>query len=149
MLLSTFSLNAQVIHVNLGLDIDSVRLFVIDNQDTVYRCKVSQGEGGISNDVGSHASSLGDYLIAERYASTFGGYGYRLDGLECTNSNARRRVVTIHGWKYVNENQIAYGWGCIAVSHKDMKWSDQYLIDKKNVHLLVYMSKKKSEYNWE
>lgn len=75
-----------------------------------------------SNVNNSKASSKGLYLTAETYQGQ-NGYSLRMDGLEHTNSNARRRAIVIHGADYVSESYIrsngraGRSWGCPAVSN--------------------------------
>jgi L,D-transpeptidase catalytic domain len=60
-----------------------------------------------TNRVGSEASSLGVYRCAETYNSDNNGYSLKLDGLETTNSNARIRLIVIHGAWYVSDQVVA------------------------------------------
>lgn len=89
-----------------------------------------------SNRVGSHQSSLGLYTTAERY---YGGNGLsmRLDGLEATNDQARRRYIVVHGSDYVSpdRNPLGRSWGCPAV---EMHWI-QPLVGKIEEGSLLYI----------
>lgn len=78
-----------------------------------------------SNTPNSLQTSLGFYLTDTSYTSskdTFGpgpNNGIKLDGLSCTNNNARRRYIVLHTAKYVtedikNEDSIGYSEGCIT-----------------------------------
>ena len=58
-----------------------------------------------SNVNGSYKSSLGVYLCAELYNGKH-GLSMRLDGMEPTNSNARRRAIVMHGADYVSQKVI-------------------------------------------
>jgi hypothetical protein len=58
-----------------------------------------------SNVYNSLMSSLGLYLTAETYYG-INGYSLRLDGLERTNSNARRRAVVVHSAEYMTPRYI-------------------------------------------
>lgn len=91
-----------------------------------------------SNVSGSLQTSLGFYLSAEPYNSykdTFGPgpqNGIKLDGISCSNNNARKRYIVMHTAKYVpetvtDEKSIGYSEGCItftssqkALMHKCM-----------------------------
>ena len=112
------------------------RLWVIDlKHDTVlYHLHVAHGRNSgvnkpkyFSNQPGSKESSLGLYKTAGTYVGN-DGYTLRLDGLEPgINNNARRRLIVIHGARYVSPNFLrVYGrlgrsWGCPAVNRKYIK----------------------------
>src|SRR5262249_31752492 len=72
-----------------------------------------------SNENGSKKSSLGIYLTAETYIGKH-GLSLRLDGMEPTNSNARKRDIVLHGAEYVSDETIkkqgrlGKSWGCPA-----------------------------------
>lgn len=68
-----------------------------------------------SNTPDSLMSSVGFYLTAETYYGEH-GYSLRLDGLSSTNSNARSRVIVIHGAEYVTDAPlIGRSYGCPAL----------------------------------
>lgn len=69
-----------------------------------------------SNVPDSHMSSLGAYLIQEKYKGKYGN-SLKLDGLERTNLNVRDRVIVIHPSNYVKEGAKVQGrsWGCPAI----------------------------------
>ncbi|MFA7446734.1 MAG: murein L,D-transpeptidase catalytic domain-containing protein, partial [Flavobacteriaceae bacterium] len=57
---------------------------------------------------------------------------YWLHGLEATNSNAMQRVVVLHSWEAVSDDEIypnvsPLSWGCPAVSNEFMEFLDQKL----------------------
>lgn len=124
------------------------RLFVFDFQKgkSVKKGLVSHGCGinawawdetktnpVFSNTPESHLSSLGKYAIKERGWSNWGiNVNYKLDGLEASNSNARKRVIVLHSWDEVPNMEIypdgtPEGWGCPAVSNEMMKYLDKKL----------------------
>ena len=78
----------------------------------------------------SHCSSLGKYKVGKRDYSSWGiKVKYWLDGLEPTNSNARKRVVVLHSWEAVSNKEIypqytPLSWGCPAVSDTFMQQLD-------------------------
>lgn len=82
---------------------------------------------------GSHCTSAGKYKIGKRDYSSWGiKIKYWLEGLESTNSNARQRVVVLHSWDAVANNEIyprysPLSWGCPAVSNDFMKILDKKL----------------------
>ena len=98
-----------------------------------------------SNISDSHCSSLGKYLVAERGWSNWGiNVKYELDGLEASNSNARKRIIVLHSWEVINDNEVypvgtPEGWGCPAVSDNTMKKLDlKFQQSKKPVLLWIY-----------
>ena len=78
-----------------------------------------------SNVPDSHRSSLGSYLISERYAGKYGG-SMRTDGLESTNNLVRRRGIVMHPSNYVSADRAQQGmsWGCPAVPYA---WIDRLI----------------------
>jgi hypothetical protein len=71
-----------------------------------------------SNENNSHMTSLGAYIVNEKFQSTYHGTAMRMDGLETTNSLARARGILVHSADYVREGNIKQkmSWGCVAVS---------------------------------
>jgi hypothetical protein len=73
-----------------------------------------------SNENGSNKSSLGMYLTGELYEGKH-GLSMRLDGMEPTNSNARRRAIVMHGADYVSpkvirqQGRLGRSLGCPAL----------------------------------
>lgn len=86
-----------------------------------------------SNANSSHCSSKGKYKIGKRDYSSWGiNVKYWLHGLESTNSNAEKRVVVLHSWEAVSNEEIfpryaPLSWGCPAVSDEFMKLLDEKL----------------------
>lgn len=86
-----------------------------------------------SNEDNSHCSSLGKYKIGDRDYSSWGiKVKYWLQGLEKTNQNAVKRVVVLHSWSEVSNDEIypeysPISWGCPAVSDDFMKILDAQL----------------------
>lgn len=86
-----------------------------------------------SNRPDSHCSSAGKYKVGKRDYSSWGiKVKYWLDGLEETNSNARDRVVVLHSWEAVADEEIypdysPLSWGCPAVSDNFMRLLDEKL----------------------
>ena len=124
------------------------RFYIWDkNADTIYKSfPVSHGCGNypwnasftksnpkFSNENGSHCSSLGRYKIGERGYSQWGIHvKYLLHGLDKTNSNALKRQIVLHGWENVPDDEIypfgtVEGWGCPALSNKNMTTVDSLL----------------------
>ena len=117
-------------------------------------CPVSHGSGSdkshqrsayarVSNDDGSHLSSLGRAIVAERYEGRY-GIAYRLDGLDSTNSNLRPRCVVLHGWEHTTSFPIyplatVGSFGCPVLSRKMFSRLDQILKNESRVVISVYM----------
>lgn len=86
-----------------------------------------------SNRDGSHCSSIGKYKIGKRDYSSWGiKIKYWLHGLETTNNNSVKRVVVLHSWEAVEDNEIypnysPLSWGCPAVSDAFMRRLDDRL----------------------
>lgn len=120
----------------------------------IFTCPVSHGSGSqrphvrsayarISNDDGSHLSSVGRALVAERYEGRY-GVAYRLDGLDDTNSNLRSRCVVLHGWKYTTSFPIfplatVGSFGCPVLSCRMMARVDKILFDNNKVVIDIFL----------
>lgn len=95
-----------------------------------------------SNRADSHCSSLGKYKVGRRDYSSWGiKVKYWLEGLEETNANASDRVVVLHSWEAVANEEIypdysPLSWGCPAVSDNFMRLLDQKLQKTKKPVLL-------------
>lgn len=120
----------------------------------IFTCPVSHGSGSershvrsayarFSNEDGSHLSSLGRAVVAERYEGRY-GVAYRLDGLEATNSNLRSRYVVLHGWEHTTSYSIwpratVGSFGCPVLSRRMMARVDELLRQEKGVILEVFV----------
>ena len=86
-----------------------------------------------SNKEDSHCSSKGKYKIGKRDYSVWGiKVKYWLHGLESSNANAVERVVVLHSWDAVANEEIypefsPLSWGCPAVSDQFMELLDAKL----------------------
>ena len=95
-----------------------------------------------SNTNDSYCTTLGMAVVGERAYSKWGkNYKYWLDGLEKSNTNLRKRVVVLHAWEGVKDNEIypkslALSWGCPTVSIQFL--DDLDVILKKNNKVLLY-----------
>lgn len=95
-----------------------------------------------SNEPDSHCSTLGMAVVAERAYSSWGkNFKYWLDGLEEGNKNMRKRVVVLHAWEGVPDQEIypkalATSWGCPTVSIAFLDELDTIL--KKEKKVLLY-----------
>ncbi len=95
-----------------------------------------------SNIDGSHLSSLGHALVAERYTGRY-GTAYRLDGLDTSNSNLRSRCIVLHGWPHTTSYPLwplptVGSWGCPVLSERAMRRVDAILQNAGNVVLLAF-----------
>lgn len=102
--------------VDYSIPSNKDRFFVWDTEadGIVYGCWCAHGCGGgstaekpvFSNRPSSKCSSLGLYAV-ERGTGVSQSWGYTyhaVDGLEATNSNARRREIIIHYWHSVTDD---------------------------------------------
>ncbi len=86
-----------------------------------------------SNKVDSHCSMKGKFKIGKRDYSSWGiNIKYWMHGLESTNNNAVKRVVVLHSWPAVANEEIfprysPLSWGCPAVSDEFMQVLDDKL----------------------
>ena len=119
----------------------------------IFLCPVSHGSGAqrshvrsayarISNEDGSHLSSLGRALVAERYEGRY-GIAYRLDGLDASNSNLRPRCIVLHGWEHTTSYPIypiptVGSFGCPVLSRKMMRRVDELLQNEDRVVIEIY-----------
>ena len=119
----------------------------------IFACPVSHGSGSktshertayarFSNEDGSHLSSVGRALVAERYVGRY-GIAYRLDGLDATNSNLRPRCVVLHGWEHTTSYPIwpratVGSFGCPVLSRRRMEQVDRLLRDEERVVLDIF-----------
>ncbi len=129
---------SQVRNVNFMAIIDFTqhsgqkRFYMIDrNTGNVEAMTVAHGTASdpdkdgyaqyFSNVPNSKMSSLGSYLVAERYVGKHGA-SLRLDGLEETNLNVRNRAIVLHSAGYVRDDKAKQGWswGCPALPQARM-----------------------------
>lgn len=126
----------RLVVVDYSLHSSKKRLFIV-NLDTglVNAFRTTHGRGSdkdhdgyldkFSDIPGSGASPEGAFLTAEEYHGRH-GRSLRLDGLDETNANARRRAIVIHAADYAEPGMIdRYGklgrsLGCIVFSRADL-----------------------------
>lgn len=125
--------------VDMSLHASKHRFFLVDldENEIIYSWYTSHGiaSGGrdkalyFSNTPNSKQSSLGAYKTAEVYYSEkFNGKSIRLDGLDKTNSNARKRAIVLHPAWYVSEDFISSNdlpgrsEGCITLDPLKSDW---------------------------
>ncbi|QNO26113.1 murein L,D-transpeptidase catalytic domain family protein [Sphingopyxis sp. OPL5] len=123
--------------VNFDLHSAKPRLFLFDcvgGTVSKHLCAHGRGSEGpeddgyaevFSNADGSNCTSLGIYHCDLTYVGAHGKSLY-LDGLEATNTNARRRHIVMHGADYVSPSVIAQtgrigrSLGCPAIEMGDV-----------------------------
>ena len=144
-----------VIFVDLSLHSGRNRFVVWDfeREQPLLICPVSHGSGSakphkrtayaeVSNEDGSHLSSVGRVLVAERYEGRY-GVAYRLDGLDSSNSNLRSRCVVLHSWRYTTSFPIyplptVGSFGCPVISRKMMARLDSILKNESRVVMDIF-----------
>lgn len=143
--------------IDLSIPSGKNRFFVYDfktnkisNQNLVTHGSCDQFESNttkwekakFSNKNNSHCSSKGKYKIGKRDYSSWGiKIKYWLHGLETSNVNAVERVVVLHSWDAVDNEEIypefsPLSWGCPAVSNQFMEILDAKLKQTKKPVLL-------------
>jgi len=138
--------------IDFSISSSKFRFFVIDIKTgkILQKALVAHGDGSengktknglkFSNLENSHCSSLGKYLIEEKYKGQF-GLSYRLTGLDETNSNARKRAIVLHRLSCVpdveQKTDICLSFGCPMVSDDFFKILEQH-IDKSNKKIILY-----------
>lgn len=131
-----------VVFIDYSKPISVERLYVLDmNTSTVIlSSKVSHGVNSgkeyateFSNQNKSLKSSLGVYVTQETYYGYF-GYSLRLNGLDSTNSNARKRCIIFHSNKKMSTK---WSWGCFSTDEEVNK----KLIDLIKNGCLIYVYK--------
>lgn len=152
--------NGYNTHIALFVDLSrhsGLSRFVVwdfDEAKAIITSPVSHGSGSrtphtrssyarTSNQDGSHLSSVGRALVAERYVGRY-GVAYRLDGLDDTNSNLRMRCVVLHGWEYTTSLPIwplatVGSFGCPVLSRRVMQKVDTLLQTEQGVILYTFI----------
>ncbi|MDQ6530080.1 murein L,D-transpeptidase catalytic domain-containing protein [Flavobacterium sp. LHD-85] len=101
-----------------------------------------KGELKFSNEPNSKCTSLGRYSIGKSYKGMF-GKAYVLKGLDQTNNNAIKRMIVLHSYSAVPEDEqdhyISLSQGCPMVSEVFFKRLEK-IIDssKQNIILNIY-----------
>lgn len=138
--------------IDFSIPSSKFRFFVIDlkTEKIIQKAIVAHGSGSeagklkgklkFSNQNNSRCSSIGKYLISEKYKGQF-GLSYRLDGLDETNSNARKRAIVLHRLSCVpdieQKDDICLSWGCPMVSDYFFKILEEH-IDKSSKKIILY-----------
>jgi len=121
--------------IDMSASANSKRFYLINmkTQQLEYKSFVAHGRNSgleyakrFSNKISSHQTSLGFYKTAETYIGKH-GFSLRLDGLESSNSNARKRAVVIHQADYASANfikkngRLGRSYGCPSLPNKDYR----------------------------
>jgi len=133
------------------------RFFVYDlkNDSIMHRFLVAHGccayawsetfskeKPTLSNQEGSHCTSLGKYKIGARRKSEWGvKIKYLLHGLEKSNDQALLRQIVLHSWERIADQEVfpegtVEGWGCPAISNQAFLTIDPLLHHSKTPVLL-------------
>ncbi len=156
---------ALCIMVDMSIHSGKNRIFVYDfkKKQITIEGLCAHGVGGgstaikpvFSNAVGSNCTSLGKYKVKGRSYSNWGiNVHYKMHGLEKTNSNAFRRIVVLHSYTPVPNQEIypqtlfGQSAGCPVLSDGTMRKIDELLKKKKKPVLLwIYTYSKKMKLN--
>ncbi len=154
----------ELYNTNVGVIIDysihsgNHRGFLVDlpSKNILKSFLVAHGSGmgeqkgrplGFSNVEGSNASSIGMAVIDGRDYSNWGiNVKYWLKGLDKSNSNLKKRVVVLHSWEGIPDeniypNTIIQSQGCPTVSNRTMRYLDDFIKKQKNKQILIYSIK--------
>jgi hypothetical protein len=121
------SKHRKVIVVDFSKQMEEKRLFIvdIDSNKIVKSTKVCHGVGSgacsipnkFSNKNNSKMSTLGVMRTAETYYGSW-GYSMRVDGLQRSNSNVRKRAIIFHN---SDVQKTPWSWGCFSIPGTDIK----------------------------
>jgi len=142
--------------IDMSTSANSKRFYLINmkTQQLEYKSLVAHGRnsGGtfakqFSNKISSYQTSLGFYKTAETYIGKH-GFSLRLDGLEFSNSNARKRAVVIHQADYASASfikkngRLGRSYGCPSLPKEGYK----KIIDKIKNGSCLFIYYPKSSY---
>jgi hypothetical protein len=104
---------------------------------------VNREEVVFSNTPGSYCTSEGRYKLGAKFEGDY-GTGYRLYGLDSSNSNALKRDIVFHAYYKVadeeNANVVCRSNGCPMVSPTIFKRTEK-LIDAQDKPVLMWIYK--------
>lgn len=150
--------NRVAILVDFNKHCGKKRMFVVDLiEESVlseYSALVAHGSGcgetenctpaGFSNVPNSNCSSVGISFIGKRAYSNWGkNYKYWLGGLDDTNSNIQRRVVVLHAWDGIPDQEvypdlIATSAGCFTVSIATLDRLDKLIKEEQQYGKILF-----------
>ncbi len=127
---SNLSLKPYIVIIDFTQADNKNRMFILDlkTNKIVYKGLVAHGKNSgnqyvtsVSNRNGSKKSSIGVMLSMATYYG-HNGLSLRLKGLESgINNNIMKRLIVLHGSKYVNSSYVGHSWGCFAVPSSQIK----------------------------
>ena len=119
--------------IDMSVSANTERLFIInmETQQLEHKSLVAHGRNSgleyasrFSNKMSSHQTSLGFYKTSETYIGKH-GFSLRLDGLEFSNDQARKRAIVIHEADYASSDfikkngRLGRSYGCPSIPKKD------------------------------
>lgn len=140
--------------VDMSVHSGKNRFFIVDLQkrsvlNSGLCCHGAGGESTVeipvfSNVSGSNCTALGKYKTGARAYSNWGiNVHYKMFGLEKSNCNAFERIIVLHSYTPISNNEIypkhlPLGWsqGCPVVSDELMTTIDKLLKNRKRPVLL-------------
>ena len=124
---SKYSDKKLVIIVDFSRPMEQDRLFIvdIDKSEIILSSKVCHGIGSgetsvptkFSNIEESKMSSKGVMITKETYLGYF-GYSMKIEGLQSTNSNVRKRSIIFHSSLKLS---TPWSWGCFSTPEENNK----------------------------
>lgn len=119
--------------IDMSASANTERFFLInmETQQLEHKSLVAHGRNSgleyamkFSNKMSSHQTSLGFYKTAETYIGKH-GFSLRLDGLEFSNNQARKRAIVVHEADYASSDfikkngRLGRSYGCPSIPKKD------------------------------
>ena len=119
--------------IDMSVSANTERFFLInmETQQLEHKSLVAHGRNSgleyamkFSNKMSSHQTSLGFYKTAETYIGKH-GFSLRLDGLEFSNNQARKRAIVVHEADYASSDfikkngRLGRSYGCPSIPKKD------------------------------
>jgi hypothetical protein len=145
--------NKVAFFIDMRIPSNHYRFFVVDllKDSIVSKGLCAHGSGSnteysdslqFSNTPNSYMTSLGIYKIGGMYQGNF-GKSYKLHGLESSNSNAYKRLVVLHPYSCVPDDEqlfpICNSLGCPMLSDNFLAEVSQYITaEKKPVLMVIY-----------
>lgn len=115
-----------VVMIDYSKSIDEQRLYIVNTKTfqveitSIVSHGVNSGKKyatAFSNTESSYKSSLGAYVTENTYYGHF-GYSLVLNGLDKTNSNAKKRKIIFHSTKKM---KTKWSWGCFSLPEEKIR----------------------------